>query len=984
MLGRKASFLFLVRSARLRAVCAVLLAVIATATAAQPVYTPYVFSTLAGSAGSGTADGVGPAAEFNEPSAVAVARDGTVFVADTNNHAIRRVTLAGEVSTFAGVAGQPGNADGAGASARFNRPMGIAIDAQGTLFVADTGNHTIRAISPGGGVSTVAGLAGIVGRVDAFRANARFSGPRGLSLDGQGNLYIADTFNYSIRKLTPGGEVSTVAGANDTPAAPPAIAFRFAFPTDVAADHAGNLFVADNGAVRKISPPGAIETVVASFAGRIEFQAESRLAIDGAGNLYQSARHAIRVLARDGNVADFAGSGTSSGATDGLRADARFSRPRGLAADAAGNLFVADTGNNTLRHITAAGTVVTLAGRAGTAGDVDDVGRAARFNFPWGLALDARRRVFVADQGNGSIRKIEPDGAVSTFAGTPHRSGSADGPPGVAQFGTHGPYGIAVDPAGNVFVCDADNFTVRKITPAGVVTTFAGRVGEAGAMDGRGDVARFMRPVGIASDAAGTLYVTDNGAHTIRKITPAGDVTTIAGGAGVAGMRDGHATEARFNRPVGIAVDHAGNILVADQQNHVVRKISAAGSVSTLAGSAGVPGNADGTGEAAQFWGPSGVAVDGRGNVFVTDTVNSTVRRITLAGVVTTLGGVPREPGSAEGAGEYARFNAPVGIAAGDDGAILVADAINNVIRVGRPAGAPVSTARLANISARAVIQPGNGVAVVGFAIAAPAGATKRLLLRVVGPGLRNLGVTDALPRPRLTLHDSAGRVIGTGGAWGEPPGAGEAGSSGTIRAASAAEMQAVGAFALAGSSQDAAVSADLPPGTYTLVASTRDAVAGTALAEVYETDAAEGVVLRNISSRVQVSAGSGVAIAGFVVTGQEPATLLVRGIGPALAAFGVTDALPRLSLTIFDAAGRMIAHNVAWNDRIAPGDSAVTFALAPATAAGAQRVGAFPLAGGASDAALQITLPAGNYTAVLSGEGAPLATGLLEVYLDP
>jgi sugar lactone lactonase YvrE len=313
---------------------------------------------------------------------------------------------------------------------------------------------------------------------------------------------------------------------------------------------------------------------------------------------------------------------------------AAFSTPEGVAVDAAGNLYVADTGNHTIRKITPAGVVSTLAGLAGSSGSADGTGSAARFNVPRGLAVDAAGNVYVADTFNETIRKITPAGVASTLAGLAGNGGSADGTGSAARFS--GPSGVAVDAAGNVYVADTFNQTIRKITPAGDVTTLAGLAGSAGSIDGTGSAARFNTPRRVAADAVGNVYVAELN-HVIRRITPAGVVSTLAGLAGVVGSADGTGSAARFADPQGVAVDAADNVYVADTANNTIRKITPAGVVTTLAGLAGSSGSSDGTGSAARFTSPRGVAVDAAGNVYVADRNNGAIRKITPAGVVTTV-----------------------------------------------------------------------------------------------------------------------------------------------------------------------------------------------------------------------------------------------------------------------------------------------------------------------------------------------------------
>jgi sugar lactone lactonase YvrE len=332
-------------------------------------------------------------------------------------------------------------------------------------------------------------FAGGRGSADGTGNSARFSFPTGVAVDGAGNIYVADMWNDTIRKATPGGDVTTLAG----------------------------------------------------LAG-------------------------------------------STGSSDGIGSNARFYSPQGVAVDGAGNLYVADMWNSTIRKVTPHGVVTTLAGSAGSMGSEDGVGIAARFKHPTGLAVDSSGNVYVADSENNSIRKVTPDGVVTTVAGVAGSYGSADGTMSVARFSY--PRGVAVDDAGNVYVADANNFTIRKVAPGGVVTTVAGLPGSPGSADGTGSAARFgliagglfgnipEGPTGVAVDGAGNLYVADSGNDAIRKVTPKGEVTTLAGLAGFDGIgsSDGTGSAARFNSPQGVAVDGVGNVYVADTNNSLIRK----------------------------------------------------------------------------------------------------------------------------------------------------------------------------------------------------------------------------------------------------------------------------------------------------------------------------------------------------------------------------------------------------------------------------
>jgi sugar lactone lactonase YvrE len=325
-------------------------------------------------------------------------------------------------------------------------------------------------------------------------------------------------------------------------------------------------------------------------------------------------------------------------------------------------------------------TVSTLAGTAGSKGSTDGGGAAARFNFPHSLAVAATGVVYVADMDNHVIRKITPDGAVSTLAGMAGQKGSADGAGAAARF--RSPAGVALDAAGTIYVADAGNHTIRRISPDGLVTTLAGTAGSKGSADGNGALARFNFPHAITAGATGTLYVADTYSHTIRAIASTGVVTTLAGQAGHKGQTDGPSATAAFFHPSGLAIDTEGTLYVADNGNHAIRRITNTGVVSTLAGQAGHHGSADGQGTSAQFDVPGSIAVDAAGILYVADYFNSTIRRITPQGQVTTFAGTVKGWRSLDGPRAEARFNFPFGVAVGITGWVYVADSGNNTIRV--------------------------------------------------------------------------------------------------------------------------------------------------------------------------------------------------------------------------------------------------------------------------------------------------------------
>ena len=346
------------------------------------------------------------------------------------------------------------------------------------------------------------------------------------------------------------------------------------------------------------------------------------IAVDGSGG----ATGAIVLnLGYAYHFSTFAGLAGSAGSTDAAGSAARFSGPNDVVVDGNGNVYVGESVGHTIRKITAAGVVSTLAGSAGVAGTADGTGPAARFKQPLGLALDGGGNVLVADHENHAIRKVTPAGVVTTVAGLAGTAGTDNATGAAARFNF--PVGLTVDPAGNLFVADSANHVIRKIAAGGVVTTFAGTMGTAGSADGTGTAAKFNTPYRLAFDLNGNLFVSDTFNHTIRKITPAGVVTTLAGAVGVAGGVDGAGGAARFDTPYGVAVDAGGNVFTADYTGHTLRRITPAGVVTTLGGVAGTFGVLDGSGANARFYRPTGVALDSGGHLFIADFSNQTIRK---------------------------------------------------------------------------------------------------------------------------------------------------------------------------------------------------------------------------------------------------------------------------------------------------------------------------------------------------------------------
>jgi len=644
-----------------------------------PVATAPQFTVVAGNTGGpGAENGVGRAARFNSPRGVAVGRDNTVYIADTYNNLIRKIS-AGTVTTLAGMSGTGGYADGAGTMARFGRPSALSVDTAQNVFVADTGNRVIRKIDASGIVTTVAGTPEVAGTTDGTGSAAQFSEPVGLANDNLGNLYVVDK-QYTgsgvtpvLRKITANGNVTTLRTNDST----------FAVRGDgIAADQSGNLYLigvigSDTTDIPNplytggpASPLLTIRTpklLRISAAGDVSTLGVVRpdrpnggLAVDFSGNVYftNTSYHTVyRYTPASREISVFAGAfgpifygshgagdPASLGSSDGVGTAAQFNFPVGISVDSDGNLFIADQFNHAIRKSTPSASVTTIAGAALNRGAADGAALVATFGESMtGSAIDGAGNVYITDEDLHVIRKIATDGQVVTVAGQARQSGSADGQGSAALFNT--PRGIASDSMGNLYIADSFNRTIRKVAATGQVTTIAGNPASRGLADGIGTGAQFQSPRGLVRDTAGNLFVTDSG--VIRKITPAGVVSTVAGSPDRGGTdRDGVGAAATFNNPYSITVDSSGNLYVADFLSYTIRKITPAGVVTTIAGKQGEPGNADGPGATARFVYPSGIVVDAAGNLYVSDSGNSAVRKITPAGVVSTLIALPAAPQS--------------------------------------------------------------------------------------------------------------------------------------------------------------------------------------------------------------------------------------------------------------------------------------------------------------------------------------------------
>lgn len=609
--------------------------------------------------GSGWVDGTGSAARFNQPQGLTADGAGNLFVSDSSNQTIRKITQAGVVTTVAGTIGQLASWDGTPGGFRY--PAGLAVDASGNLYVADRGNSSLRKVTPAGVVSTLAGTSGSSGSADGTGAAARFAGPSSLALTAAGDLIVADTNNHLLRKVTAAGVVTTLAGSAGLSGSTDGTgsAARFTYPEGVVVHPNGNIYVTDRGnqILRQVTPAGVVSTLAGSpslggtadgTGSAARFFNPRRVTVDGAGDLWVSdGNQTLRKVTTGGTVTTVAGVVSAYGWVDGPAASARFNGLAGLAFVPSGRLAIADEFNHAVRLLDLTQGVSTFAGAPPQAGNANGLATAARFSGPQGVVVDGLGNAYVADYGNSSIRKVDPTGQTTTLAGTA---------------GLSTPTGLALDGAGNLFVTDMNNHTLLRITPAGVMSTFAGLAGTAGSIDGTGAAARFNYPYMVAVDASGNLYLSETGNHTIRRITPGGVVTTLAGLAGAAGLTDGTGSAARFNMPTGIAVDGSGNLFVGDMNNNSIRKITPAGAVTTLALSTFLN------------W-PRGLAFDPAGNLLVAADQGQAVYSIeTTTGTTTLLLGTPDMDGAFPGP-LPAGLSRPMGLAFTPQGDLLITTA---------------------------------------------------------------------------------------------------------------------------------------------------------------------------------------------------------------------------------------------------------------------------------------------------------------------
>ncbi|MGD0668821.1 MAG: hypothetical protein ABSB23_14775 [Bryobacteraceae bacterium] len=611
--------------------------------------------------------GPATAAQLNSPQGLAVDSQGNLYIADQVNNRVRMVTPQGIISTFAGN-GKTGSprflGDGGPATAaNLYLPGGVAVDHSGNVYIADTADSSIREVGTNGVINTIAGTGfGGYGGDTGLAAGSTLLQPQDVFVDGSGNVYIADTGNAAIREITAStGIINFIAGLCTPTGTTIACSIGYSGdgglatnagliePYAVAVDSSGNVYIAEptDGRIREVSTIKSnidINTIVGNgtlgFSGdgatatAAELNRPTGVAVDTAGHIYiaDSLNNRIRVAQSGGSISTFAGNGGYSYSGDGgPAASAQMNSPHGVAVDGAGNYYIADAGNNVVRKVSAGGTITTLAGN-GTAGFGGDGGAAtgAQLNGPQGVAVDGAGNVYIADTGNSRVREVSGS-TITTFAGSGTAGYSGDGG-AAASAQLYSPVGLAFDTKGNLYIADTDNSAIRKVAN-GAISTVAGNGLQGYSGDGGPALsAQLNYPEGVAVDAAGNLYITDTLNYRIRMVSPTGNIATIAGN-GVAGYSGdgGPASQAKLSYPTGIAVDSVGNVFFSDA-GASVRKIYVNGPIITIAGNGSVGYSGDGgLATGASLNGPTGMAVDAKGNVYVADSANNAVRLLQFA-----------------------------------------------------------------------------------------------------------------------------------------------------------------------------------------------------------------------------------------------------------------------------------------------------------------------------------------------------------------
>ncbi len=656
----------------------------------------------------GVGDG-GPATQariFTPGSIFVEPMSGDVYIADSGNDRVRCIDSQGVITTVAGNGVEGFSRDNQRATkSALNTPLGVAADSAGNVYIADTNNNKVMKVDGSGILTTIAGTGTRGYGGDGGNAQqARLNKPYAVTLDPNGNVVIADSGNGRIRKIV-NGVITTVAGygapgyGGDGGSATRA---RLLVPTSVAYDTNGNLFIADlgNNRVRRVSASGIITTVagtgVKGFGGDGAPATKARLsyptgvATDRFGNVFVSdfGNNRVRVVDKNGVITTIAGLGIPGFGGDG--GDARRARLFGPWSVAVKDdvLLVAEAVNNRVRAVTSDLKISTIAG-TNADGYSGDGGRAtnARLFRPTAITQNRNGSLYVADLGDNRIRVVGTSGIVSTIAGLKARASTGDGGP-ARKAHLASPTGVALDRWGNVYIAEYSTHRVRRIDYRGIITTVAG-TGIPGYSGDRGPAryARLSYPTSLTTDGSGNVYVADMGNHRIRRIDRRGIITTVVGtGRRGPGGVEGPATRAELNLPIGVTWGADGNLYIADAGNNRVKRVTRDGIIHVVAGNGqyGFSGD-EGDAQLASLRAPHAVAVARDGTVYIADTLNQRIRKVTPNGTISTIAGEGfRDVVSDEGL--PARFSVltnPAGLCLLGDGSLLVSDTVaNRIIRL--------------------------------------------------------------------------------------------------------------------------------------------------------------------------------------------------------------------------------------------------------------------------------------------------------------
>ena len=631
------------------------------------------------------------------------------------------------ISTVAG--GAPPATPAAPTATSIGQPKRVALDSAGNVYFS-AGNSVFKIA--GGNLVLIAGnsRAGYSGDGGAA-VNAQLNAPVGVAVDAAGNVYIADSLNNRVRIVFPNGTINTFAG-NGTVGYPGAVGdggaanqAQLQLPSGVAVDTKGNVYIADtaDNLIRLVTPDGLINSIAGdgypAFSGdtmaanTAELNHPQDVAVDSKGNIYiaDTVSAVIRKITTDGIINTIAGNGTlGTGGDGGLATSAALISPYSVAVDSSGNVYIAQPEDGRIRKVNVSDSNINTVAGNGTVGFGGDGGRAtsAQLWLPSGVTVDASGNLYIADTANNRVRKVSGSN-IATIAGSGLFSYSGDsGASTKAQLNS--PQGVAVDAAGNYYVADTGNNVVRKVAANGTITTLAG-TGTAGFAGDNGAAAsaQLNSPQGVAVDGSGNVYIADTQNSRVRKVS-GGTISTVAGSGTIGFGGDGGAgTSAQLNTPTGLAVDGSGNLYIADFGNNVVRKLSTGGTITTIAGNGRQGYSGDGgLGTLAQLNGAQAVAVDSAGNVYIADTLNSRVRMVTSGGNISTIAGtgIPGTAGDG-GPATQAQIVTPAGIAVDSTGAVYITDFSKNVRKIVR--NGPIFT--IAGTSARGYSGDGGSAA---------------------------------------------------------------------------------------------------------------------------------------------------------------------------------------------------------------------------------------------------------------------------------